>query len=389
MKRILYLSFYFEPDLSAGSFRNSPLAYELARQLEGVANIDVITTLPNRYKSFQQDAPSYENKGNLTINRITTPKHASGLIDQSKSFWTYYKEVRKRTKGVKYNLVFASSSRLFTAYLGSSIAHKLKIPFYVDVRDIFYDSMKDLLKNKLIRYPGLPIIKLIERRTFSYATNINLISGGFKDYFSKYDHASFTFFTNGIDDEFLEFKLPDSEMNTKSIILYAGNIGEGQGLHKFIPQLAKKLENKFDFLVIGDGGAKQKLITSINELGCENIELIDPVSREKLKEYYAKANYFLMHLNDFEAFKKVLPSKIFELGAMDKPIIAGVGGFAAKFINENVSNCILVNPCDYETCANDLENYIYKKETRIDFIKKYRRDSINKLMAGSIISLIP
>lgn len=388
MKRILYLSFYFEPDLCAGSFRNSPLAYELARQLEGVANIDVITTLPNRYKTFQQDAPSIENKGNLTINRIAIPKHASGLIDQSKSFWIYYQEVRKRTKGVKYDLVFASSSRLLTAYLGSSIARKLKIPFYVDVRDIFYDSMKDLLQDRLIRYPVLPIIKLIEKRTFSYASNINLISGGFKDYFKKYDHASFTFFTNGIDDEFLELKLPDSEINARPIILYAGNIGEGQGLHKFVPQLAKKLENKFDFIVIGDGGAKQKLTESIAELGCRNIELIDPVSRTKLKEYYAKADYFLMHLNDFEAFKKVLPSKIFELGAMDKPIIAGVGGFAGRFVEENVSNCILVNPCDHETCANKLENYTYKREKRTDFIKKYRRDNINTKMAESIKSVI-
>jgi glycosyltransferase involved in cell wall biosynthesis len=248
--------------------------------------------------------------------------------------------------------------------------------------------MKDLLQDRLIRYPVLPIIKLIEKRTFSYASNINLISGGFKDYFQKYDHASFTFFTNGIDDEFLELKLPVSKINTRPIILYAGNIGEGQGLHKFVPPLAKKLENKFDFIVIGDGGAKQKLIESIAELGCRNIDLKDPVSRTKLKEYYAKADYFLMHLNDFEAFKKVLPSKIFELAAMDKPIIAGVGGFAGRFVEEHVSNSILVNPCDFETCANKLESYTYKRETRFDFVKKYRRDNINTRMAESIKSVI-
>ena len=32
MKRIVYLTFYFKPDLSAGSFRNSSLAIELSRQ---------------------------------------------------------------------------------------------------------------------------------------------------------------------------------------------------------------------------------------------------------------------------------------------------------------------------------------------------------------------
>ena len=56
MKKILYLSFYFEPDLCAGSFRNSPLANELAKQVNGKALVDVITTVPNRYSSFSAEA---------------------------------------------------------------------------------------------------------------------------------------------------------------------------------------------------------------------------------------------------------------------------------------------------------------------------------------------
>ena len=67
MKKILYLTFYFEPDLCAGSFRNSPLVKELADQVQGLAEIDVITTLPNRYSTFDVDAPQYEERGNYTI----------------------------------------------------------------------------------------------------------------------------------------------------------------------------------------------------------------------------------------------------------------------------------------------------------------------------------
>lgn len=67
MKKILYLSFYFEPDLCAGSFRNSPLARELAKQVESVASIDVFTTVPNRYSSFSAEAQQDEHIGNLRI----------------------------------------------------------------------------------------------------------------------------------------------------------------------------------------------------------------------------------------------------------------------------------------------------------------------------------
>ena len=92
MKRIVYLTFYFKPDLSAGSFRNSPLALELAKQAKDVL-IEVYTTLPNRYSTFDADAPEFEEFNNLRIHRISLPPHKSGMLDQVFSFLKYYKEV--------------------------------------------------------------------------------------------------------------------------------------------------------------------------------------------------------------------------------------------------------------------------------------------------------
>src|SRR5690606_17398479 len=144
----LYLTFYFEPDLCAGSFRNSPLVKELAKQLEGkAAEMDVISTVPNRYSTFTADAPEYEVRNNYTVHRIVIRKHQSGMQDQIKSFITYFSETKRLINGKKYDLVVASSSRLFTAYLGYSIAKKQRIPLYLDIRDIFTDTMKDVLKS--------------------------------------------------------------------------------------------------------------------------------------------------------------------------------------------------------------------------------------------------
>ncbi|MFK5151239.1 hypothetical protein ACI4CU_28200, partial [Klebsiella pneumoniae] len=80
--------------------------------------IDVITTVPNRYSSFSAEAKQDEHEGNLRIRRIILPSHKSGFIDQIKAFYHYYREVRKKIRYIEYDLVFASSSRLFTAYLG-------------------------------------------------------------------------------------------------------------------------------------------------------------------------------------------------------------------------------------------------------------------------------
>jgi hypothetical protein len=152
MKRIVYLTFYFKPDLCAGSFRNSPLVIELASQSK-IKNvlIDVYTTLPNRYSSFDVEAPQYEEFENLRIHRISLPPHKSGMLDQVISFYKFYKEVKRLNRQKEASLVFASSSRLFTAFLGYRIAKSTKATLYLDIRDIFVDTMNDVFKSRVLK----------------------------------------------------------------------------------------------------------------------------------------------------------------------------------------------------------------------------------------------
>ena len=390
MKRVIYLTFYYEPDLCAGSFRNTPLAIELAKQArEKDIIVDVYTTLPNRYSTFEQSAPEFEEIGNLRIHRISLPPHKSGMLDQVFSFKKFYVEVIKLNKNKRADLVFASSSRLFTAYLGYTIAKKSNAPLYLDIRDIFVDTMSDVFNSKILKIGILPLLKLIENKTFSYAKHINLISGGFKSYFTKFSNTEFTFYTNGIDEEFLEaipVVLKKDKIGSKISIVYAGNIGEGQGLHKVVPQAAKELGDDFEFLIIGDGGTKKLLQDEINNLSISNVVLEKPVNRKELQGIYNNADYLFIHLNDYPAFRKVLPSKIFELATFGKPIVAGVSGFAAEFIKSEVSDSFVFEPCNSMQLVEFLRmdtasNTINRKEFKL----KYRRSNINKLMAESIL----
>ena len=391
MKRIVYLTFYFKPDLCAGSFRNSPLALELAKQAKDVL-IDVYTTLPHRYSTFDVDAPAFEEFNNLRIHRISLPPHKSGMLDQVFSFFKYYKEVSRLNKGKKADLVFASSSRLFTAFLGYKIAKKIKIPLYLDVRDIFVDTMNDVFKSQILKTVLLPVLKFIESITFNYAKHINLISGGFKEYFQKYKKSTFSFYSNGIDDEFLienNIALNNNSGSAKKVIVYAGNIGEGQGLHKIVPQTAKLLGNRFEFLIIGDGGAKSLLQKEIEEAGINNVILKNPINRKELQNVYSSADYLFLHLNDYPAFRNVLPSKIFELATFKKPILAGVSGFSAQFIIDEINNSFVFNPCDSQALANHLLNPEENLNiNRSDFIQKFKRSIINEKMATSILNYI-
>jgi hypothetical protein len=384
MKKILVLSFYYQPDLCAGSFRCKAFVDELAKLK---AHIHVVTTSPNRYESFKVDADKFNMSDNITINRINVPRHNSGMIDQVRSFYSFYKGAKKLTAKNEYDIVFATSSRLFTAFLGARISRKKQIPLYLDIRDLFVDTISNIFSFK-IAFLIRPILSAIENYSFTSAKKINLVSKGFLPYFEEhYADIPLSFFTNGIDKEFIQAsRTYDIKWVPKPIIdiLYAGNIGEGQGLHKIIPQIAGRLKERIHFKVIGAGGLVQKLREEIAEFKLVNVELVSPMSRESLIQEYINADVLFLHLNDYEAFQKVLPSKLFEYGAMNKPILAGISGYSEKFVKLEISDCAVFSPTDSEDAIKKFESLGHSIKPRVKFIKKFDRENIMREMAKDI-----
>lgn len=388
--KILFFTSYFEPDLSAGSFRNTALFKELINKMSENDFVHVITTTPNRYNTYQVSGQVHEEGKNYVIDRVQVPQHSGGMKGQIKSFLVYYNNAKKLIKGKKYDLVYASSSRLFTAFLGKRCSVKNRCPLYLDIRDIFVESIRYVYLNKpLIRIPFVSMLSMIEKYTFKNANHINLVSEGFNYYFSRYPKPTYSYYTNGIDDEFIKARKQAEEVeNHPRLIVYAGNLGKGQGLEKVIPEAAKKLGNDYKFQIIGDGGTKDLLLKSVQEMGLNNVELIKPVSRKELIKYYQRADYFFFHLNDLEHHKYVLPSKMFEYGAFDKPIIAGVAGYPREFIEKNLTNYIIFEPTNVDEFINKFKSYDYKREKRDDFVNKFNRRIIMSSMANDILKLV-
>jgi len=386
--KILFLSFYFSPDLSAGSFRSGGLVDALLTGWSETVDIEVITTLPNRYSSFSEEAPEVEKLPNLTIHRIKTPRHNSGMLDQSIAFFAYAKGVKKIIADHNYDLVYATSSRLMTAILGARVARKLRTPLYLDIRDIFVDTIGDVLPYKLGRAVA-PFFSILERLTVTSADKVNLVSAGFLPYFQKrYPQHEFEVFTNGIDAQFLEAK-PKQSLEIKNgelTVVYAGNIGDGQGLHAILPELALKFSGKLFFKVVGDGGRAQELASALRSSGCKNAVLLQPVKRDELIALYQSADVLFLHLNDFDAFTKVLPSKVFEYAATGKPIWAGVAGYAAEFITSKIQNSAVFPPCNISAAVSSFDDLEIMTRHRKDFINEFSRDRIMQKMARTLIN---
>ena len=384
--KILLLSFYYPPDLSAGSFRMKALVDSLIAKDPDI-NITIITTMPNRYDLYKVSTNKHEISKNVNIYRVPLPKHNSSMYGQIISFWTFARYVLFKVKNQDYNLIFATSSRLMTAFLGALISKKFKVPLYLDIRDLFSDSVSDVYNKKIPRL-FLLIIKYIERWSFKTANTVNLVSKGFIEDAKKISkNTKYTVFTNGIDDIFLNKDYKNKVTISLPItILYAGNIGEGQGLHKILPDLAKGIDGKAVIKVVGSGSSRAKLEDQLIKQNVTNVELIDPVSRKDLFSFYSEADVLFLHLNDFDAFKKVLPSKLFEYAATEKYILAGVGGYADTFLNDSIEGVKTFKPCDVDEALYAFNSFNFNKVNinRSDFCSKYARSSIMNKMSDDI-----
>lgn len=385
--RILLLSFYFTPDLSAGSFRTAALVNEMAPMLPPGATIDVLTTCPNRYKSFERPVELEERRGPVLVRRIPVPTHKSGLVDQSKTFVAYARGVHAHARGQRYDLVYATSSRLMTAMLGARVSRGGAIPLYLDVRDLFVDTVTDVFRGRAATL--LPALSLAEKYTMRSARRINLVSRGFEDYFrTRYPKTPLDFFTNGIDDEFLAADWRRTSPRAGRVkVLYAGNIGQGQGLHAVLPKLAATTADTHEYVVVGDGGARKLLEDAIaRDGGRGTISLAPPVGRDALIGLYRDADVLMLHLNDLAAFEKVLPSKLFEYAATGRPVLAGVAGHARSFVEREIPNARTFRPCDVDGAVEALKALSLEPTNRATFIEKYRRTNIMRALAASVLA---
>jgi glycosyltransferase involved in cell wall biosynthesis len=277
-----------------------------------------------------------------------------------------------------------------TAALGAWVARRTDARLYLDIRDIFVDTLKDVAHWAVARGTQ-PLFSALERWTIGSAATVNLVSAGFGDYFrSRYPGRRFTYFTNGIDDEFLvaaRAVQPSAPTiaNRPLTVLYAGNIGEGQGLHSILPGLANALGSRVRFQVVGDGGKRRVLEQALAAGRATSVELLAPVGRTELLELYRAADVLFLHLNDHDAFKKVLPSKIFEYAALGKPVWAGVAGYAAEFLRSEVKNSAVFQPCDVQDAVRSLQGLTIGDAARSEFVARYSRARITLELALDVV----
>jgi len=374
MKKIFLISYDYLPYKKPSSFRLYPIAEELKKN--------------KNYKVIILTSSNNTDSKNIYNSRRVSFLKRFKLINLIFNYILFYFLIFKHSFDKEIDRVFVTSSKTFTAFF-TCVFFSKKCPIYYDMRDSFVSNI--LYHNRLSIF-FYPILILINKYTLTRAARVNLVSKGFLKTFPNKNNyiKKLDFYSHGVEDVFLNKKITKKSNKNNKIIVYAGNIGWGQGLSNIIPLLAYHLEQyQYKFIICGSGADKEKLISNISKYSLKNVFFKENLNRNKLINLYSQASIFFVHLNEIESLKMVIPSKIYEILTFKKPIL--FGAFVENLDNFKVKSKYIYNfyPNNYQQALEQVKNIEknYNKDYEAKIPNKFYRTYISKNIVRSFLSL--
>ena len=245
----------------------------------------------------------------------------------------------------KPDVVIATSPQLLCALAGWWIALWKRVPFIFEVRDLWPESLAavgaggegTLLHRTLGAIAGF---------LYRHAERIVVVSPAFKDHLMRYWNVpadKISIVENGVETDLFRFD-PEAaaevrkqlKLEDRFLICYIGTMGNAHGLETLIAA-AEELQTALPsaiFLLIGEGAEKERIVELAAGRGLTNIQFLGQQPRERIPAYVSAADLCLVMLKKTELFKTVIPTKLLEYMACERPVIVAVDGQARQIVEE-------------------------------------------------------
>ncbi len=344
--RILYVSQYFPPEMGAPSAR----VFELSRRwVKNGDQVTVLTSFPNHptgiippeYRGYRY--LEEEKDGIRVVRTYIFAAPNKGFLKRVLSYISFMCSsiIQGSRKVGKQDVLIATSPQFFVGIAGFIISRLKGIPFIFEVRDLWPESIVQLgqLKNPLI----IRFLEWIEMTLYRKAIHIVGVADSTVDILTDrgIPEEKITIIKNGVDLKLFQSSDRQGELkkqhgfSDKFIVSYIGTHGLSHALDKVL-DTANLLKDQKDvlFLLVGEGAEKENLKQKARELRLNNVFFLDQIDKQQLPEYYALSDIILVTLRDLPLFRSVIPSKIFEIMAMSRPILIGVDGESRKLVEQ-------------------------------------------------------
>ncbi|QLE02365.1 glycosyltransferase family 4 protein [Galbibacter sp. BG1] len=393
--KLLFITDNFIPETNAPATRTYEHCKEWAKK--GM-EVTVITCAPNFpkgkvFEGYRNKIYQKEKIDGINVIRVWTYITANeGSAKRIIDYASFMLSSFIAGLFIKTDLIIATSPQFFTVISGRWLSFWKRKKWVMEVRDIWPESIKAVgaMKDSLV----IHFFEYLEKKMYVSASKIVVVTDSFKRYLihqHKVSESKIEVVKNGIiKSNFLPSEknsnlLKKLNLENKFVVGYIGTHGMAHALD-FILASAAKINNKtLHFLLVGDGAKKAELLRLKEELKLQNVTMIDNVPKEQVVEYISILDIGLVNLKKSETFKSVIPSKIFELCAMQKPILIGVEG-EAKEIVENYNVGVSFEPENFDSFQEAL-NYMSLSNRSYSF-EKILIDFDRKFLATKMLTFL-
>ena len=360
--RIQFVSNYFPPEVNAPATRLDEHARQWVRDGH---EVEVLTSVPNFPEGEVYDG--YENqftretRHGIDVRRVPMYVSANeGFLKRTLSYVSFMiSAIWYARQSPRPDVVVATSPQFFAAVAGWWIARMHDVPFVLEIRDLWPESIVAvgaMERNAIIR-----LLERVERFLYREADRVVVVTDAFKRSIAAkgIPEDKIKVLKNGVDldrwDEPLDADKLDRmrrehDLGGKFVASYIGTIGMAHRADVLLEAAMRCDDPDVVFVVVGAGAQREALEARQAEVQAPNFRLLDKVPKEDVPYLLALSDASVVHLRDSDLFKTVIPSKIFEAMATRTPIILGVRGETRAIIEEAKAG-IFMPPEDADALA--------------------------------------
>jgi colanic acid biosynthesis glycosyl transferase WcaI len=355
--RIAFATQWFPPE--PGTLVAAAIADGLAKRGH---EVHVLTGFPNYPTGkLQAGYPLRLYRREIRSDRVTVhraplfPSHDSSAAKRMANYLSFGVSASwvARTKIPKPDVWLTYSSPATAALPALTLPRRLRTPSHLLLQDLWPDSV---IESGFV--PGLlgrGIETALHRFcdwTYRRSTSIGIISPSMAGILVKrgVEQGKIQLLPNWVEDTHLRpNEIPTDALRrslglpTGRLFMYAGNIGELQGLGPLIEAFAQCPE--VNLVMVGEGVARSSLQHLVGSRGILNVHFVPSQLTERIGQFIAAADVQIVSLRDTRLLRATMPSKVQSCMAGSRPVLACAAGDVADLITASRSG-IAARPGD-------------------------------------------
>lgn len=352
--KILFVSHYFPPEVNAPANRT----HEHCRRWAADGHdVTVITGVPNHPRG--RIFPGYRNRliqeeridGIRVIRTWMYLTPNAGFLRRVANYLLFAVTATLASfRADRPDVVVATSPQFFCGVAGAIVAKLKRRPFVLEVRDLWPKSIVEL--GQLSPGPILSALEALERWLYRSAAGIVVNTRTFMDHITSrgVPARSIELVYNGIDPGLFRPRPKNPELLARHgladrfTVAYVGTLGLAHGLSLLVDVAERfKSREEIAFVLIGDGADREKLEADVKRRGLPNVHLLGLQPRDAMPDWIASIDLLLVMLRDLPVFETVIPSKIFEFLAQERPVVLSAKGEIRRMMQE-AGGALVIDP---------------------------------------------